>query len=456
MSANIFGSNILGPLFLRDEYARIFCDHRHLSAMLGVEAALARAEARLGIIPAEAAQTIEAKCASDLFDMAALGQATAKAGNPVIPMVKMLTALAGPQAGRYVHWGATTQDIMDTAMVEQMRSVFGLMEDDLNGLMATLVALARAHRDTPMAGRTFMQHALPTTFGYRVAGWLSALLRFRERTREIAPRLFVVQFGGAVGTLASLGLDGPAVQQALAEELGLGVPDMPWHTARDRLAEAAGLCGLLAGTLAKMARDIALLMQSEIGEVNEPVEEGRGGSSTLPQKRNPIGCAAILASCEEIHALGPVMLRAMAQEHERGTGTMHAEWFALPQIAMLAGSALGNMRELTGGLSVDAARMRANLEDTGGLIMSEAAMMALAPKLGRLAAHHKVADAVKIAIAEKRHLRDVLAGDRDITRIIDATALERLFDPATYTGSAGLFVDTVAATAEKAIHQTDA
>ena len=448
MTIGAADSALLGRLFARADLAELFSDRARLQAMLTFEAALARAEAHRGVIPEDAAGKIAEKCRAELFDLDALGAATAKAGNPVIPMVAKLTALCG-NAGRYVHWGATSQDVMDTALVLQLGDVLDATRVSLDKLIAALAGLARRHRDDPMAGRTFMQQALPITFGFKVAGWLSALLRARERLSELRPRLAVVQFGGAVGTLAALAGHGRAVQEALAEELGLGVPDMPWHSARDRFGELAAQFALLSGTLAKMARDVALLMQSEIAEVGESAAAGRGGSSTMPQKRNPVASAAILAACEQVQALAPVMLRAMGQEHERGTGSWHAEWLALPEIVIYGASAVAAARRLAEGLVVDPARMRKNLDLTHGLIMAEAVTMALAPKLGRLAAHEKVGEACAAAIARSRHLGAVLGEDPRVVEAIGADAIERLFDPADYTGEAGAFVDAVTATADK-------
>lgn len=447
-------SALLGPLFARPELKDIFSDTARLRAMLAVEAALAKAEARAGVIPEDAAREIARNCRTDAFDLDALGAAAARAGNPVIPMVAALTALCGG-AGRFVHWGATSQDVMDTALVLQLRAALGAAGESLDELVAALAALARRHRDDPMAGRSFMQQALPVTFGFKVAGWLSALMRARARLGELRPRLLVVQLGGAVGTLAALAGQGRQVREALARELGLGVPDMPWHSARDRFAELACQFALICGTLAKMARDIALLMQSEIAEVSEPVEAGRGGSSTMPHKRNPVAATAILAACEQVQALSPVMMRAMGQEHERGAGGWHAEWLALPEIVVYGASALDGMRALAEGLVVDAARMRDNLDLTCGLIMAEAVTMALAPKLGRLAAHEKVAEACREAIAQSRHLAAVLAEDAEVADAIGGDGLKRLFDPAAYTGEAGAFVDAVAAAADKLLDSKD-
>lgn len=454
MSTGAVDSELIGPIFARPQFTGIFSDRHRLQAMLDVEAALARAEAICGVIPQGAATTIAEKCQADLFDIADLGEAAAKAGNPVIPMVKMLTALAGKEAGRYVHWGATTQDIVDTALLLQLRILLRLADAELCELIAALCALARKHRDDPMAGRTFMQQALPVTFGLRAAGWLSPLLRARQRLGEMKPRLFALQFGGAAGTLASLGAEGLRVQEALAGQLDLAMPDIPWHSARDRFAELAGECALIAGTLAKIAGDIALLSQTEIGELAEPAEKGRGSSSTMPQKRNPVAAIAILAACEKVEALFPLMNRSMAADHERGTGSWHAEWLALPEIAVLTASALAAMHELAGNLEVDTVRMRENLDLTSGLIMSEAVMMALAPALGRLAAHDLVAHAGARATAEGRHLKDILAEDARAREALSTEGIDDLFDPASYIGQGGAFIDRVLA--EAAVQEHDA
>ena len=455
MSVSPLASALVGPLFAKPQVLAIFSDERRLQAMLDAEAALARAQARLGIIPADAADTIAAHCTYRHFDLAALGAATAAAGNPAIPLVKELTALCG-EAGRYVHWGATSQDIIDTGLVLQLRDLFALLQDEQAKLIAALTDLAERHRDTVMPGRTFMQHALPTTFGYRAATWLDALLRQARRNDCLAQRVCCAQFGGAVGTLASLGTDAPQVQQEFARELSLRVPDLPWHATRDRVAETGTVLGLLAGTLAKMARDISLLMQSEIGELAEPSGPGRGGSSTMPQKRNPVGCAAILAQCEQVHALVPVVLSAMAADHERGTGSWHAEWLALPQIATLSASALITMRELIEGLHVDAERMQANLDMHGGVIMAEAIMMALAPHIGRLNAHHKVADACRRAIDTATPLLEVLTHDREIIDKIPAAQLAIICQPGSYVGAAPMLTDKMVMQARQFLGERNA
>src|SRR6266536_363688 len=314
---------LLDPLFGSAAMVEVFSDAARLQHMLDFEAALARAEARCGIIPATAARAIASKCKADLIDTNALATATALSVNPAIPLVKQVTALVAkddPEAARFVHWGATSQDANDTGLVLQIRQAFDILAADLAALRSGAIQLAQKHRSTPMAGRTLMQHALPTTFGVKVAGWLDAMNRHRERFAETKARVLVLQFGGAVGTMAALGKKGLQVAEALAAELHVGLPTMPWHTQRDRVAEVATTLGLCTGTLGKIARDISLHMQTEIAEVFEPAGEGRGGSSTMPHKRNPVSAAVALAAATRVPGLVSTMLSAMVQEDERGVG----------------------------------------------------------------------------------------------------------------------------------------
>ena len=371
---------LLDPLFTTDEIREVFSDRARLQGMLDFEAALARAEARTGVIPKAAAPAIEAKCRAELLDAEALARAAALAGNTAIPLVKQLTALVGKddaEAMKFVHWGATSQDAMDTGLVLQLRAALDLIEAELARLDDAVAKLADKHRATPVVGRTWMQHALPVTFGLKAAGWLDAIGRHRARIRELRPRLEAVQFGGAAGTLASLGARGSDVAQALAEELKLGLPALPWHTHRDRVAEVATALGLLVGTLGKIARDISLQVQTEVGELAEPAGEGRGGSSTMPHKRNPVSCAAVLATAVRVPGLVSIMLSGMVQEHERALGGWQAEWDTLPEIVMLAAGALRQVTYLAAGIEVDAARMRRNIDATHGQILAEAVTMAL-------------------------------------------------------------------------------
>lgn len=441
-------TRFLDPLFRTDAMREIFSDHGRLQGMLDFEAALARAEARLGVIPKAAAPAIEAQCQAKLFDIEALAPAVALAGNTAIPMVKALTALVGKkdrQAAGYVHWGATSQDAMDTGLVLQLRNAFDLIDADVSRLADALARLAKKHKRTPMAGRTWMQQALPVTFGLKAAGALGAVERHRARLRELRARVLVIQFGGAAGTLASLGDRGLDIAKALAAELKLGDPDIPWHAHRDRVAEVATTLGLLVGTLGKIAHDVALLMQTEIGEAFEPAAPGRGGSSTLPHKRNPVGCAVVLAAATKVPALVSVMLAAMVQEHERGLGNWHAEWETLPEICMLSAGALGHLTQMIEGLEIDAARMRHNLDATHGLILAEAVSAALAPRLGREAAHGLIAEACRRAVEQNKPLRDVLAKDAKVGKLLSATDLDRLLDPVNYLGVADQFVNRVLA-----------
>jgi 3-carboxy-cis,cis-muconate cycloisomerase len=420
-------------------------EHAFLQRMLDVEAALARAQARLGIIPAEAAPAITAAADATRLDLPAMAAATRNTGYPVVGLVKQLSALAGPDAGRWTHWGATTQDIMDTAVVLQLRDGLALIETDLHATITGFATLAAAHRDTVMAGRTHLQHALPVTFGYKVAVWLAPLLAARDGLPRVRDRALRLSFGGAAGTLASLGGQGLAVSRELAAELSLTEADIPWHVGRDGLAEAVCWLGILCGTLAKIATDVMLMMQTELAEVSEPHVRGRGGSSTMPQKRNPIACEYVLSQARGVHALVPQMLGAMAQDFERGTGPWQTELLALPQAFLLGHGAMTQARFIAEGLVVDAARMRRNVDATGGLIVSEAVMMGLAPVFGRGEAHHIVNDACDLAIAEGIGLTAALMRDKRVSAKLDEAAIETMTDPAAYLGSAGAFVDRVLA-----------
>lgn len=443
---------LLTPLFDPSGAGRLFDDAARLQGMLDFEAGLARAQARLGVIPAAAAPAIAAKCQAALLDLDGLAKGTAKGGNPAIPMVKQLTALVAaddPEAARFVHWGATSQDAMDTGLVLQLKGLLALLDRELDRLVAALVRTAREHRDTPLVARTWLQQALPTTLGVKAAGWLDASLRHRRRLAELRPRLLVLQLGGAAGTLAALEGRGLEVVAALAEELDLDPPDLPWHATRDRVVELGLWLGLLTGSLGKMGRDLSLLMQTEVGEAFEPSAPGKGGSSTMPHKRNPVACAVLLAAAARAPGLVATLLGAMPQEHERGLGGWHAEWSALPELAVLAAGALSQAGDTVEGLEIDAERMRANLDLTKGLIMAEAVMMALGKAMGRLAAHERVEEACRAAVSQGRHLRDVLAEDDEIMRRLGHEGLARLFEPLGYVGAAGTFVDRVLARARE-------
>ncbi len=446
------GSQLLGPLFGSPAVAAIFSDHGRLQGMLDFEAALAAAEARVGVIPAAAAPPISAKCRAELFDPTALAEATARAGTPVIPLVRHLTGLVAadaPEAARFVHWGATSQDAMDTGLVLQLRDALAPIDGDLARLADALAALAATHKATLLPGRTWLQHALPVTFGLKAAGWLDAIERHRLRLATLRPRLLALQFGGAAGTLAALGDRGLVVAASLADELTLTLPDLPWHTQRDRLTELATTLGMLVGTMGKIARDLSLLMQTDVGEAFEPACEGRGGSSTMPHKRNPVTSAVVLAAVTRAPGLVATMLTSMVQEHERGLGGWHAEWVALPELVVLTAGALNQMADTMASLEIDADRMRANLDVTRGLMMAEAVTLALGAKLGRLAAHERVEAACRRAASEGRHLRQVLGEDPEVTLHLGMSDLDRLFDPRDYLGAAEAMVERVLAARRK-------
>lgn len=440
MGSTPIDSAIYRDMFGTEPMRQVFADDTYLQRCLEVEAALARVQAGLGLIPPAAADEITAKARLDILDLDTIKSRTERVGYPILPLVEQIVAAAKDGLGEYAHWGATTQDIMDTAVVLQLRDALKLVQADLDGIAATLTGLARAHRDTAMAGRTHLQHALPTTFGLKAAVWLSSIARHRARLAELRPRVLVGQFAGAAGTLASLGEHGLAVHDGLMAEIGLGRPAIAWHVARDGLAEAVNFLGLVTGSLAKIATDVMLLMQTEVGEAFEPFAAGRGASSTMPQKRNPIGCELILAAAKGVRAQVGLMLDAMVHDHERATGPWHAEWLALPQAFVLTAGALGQARAILEGLEVDAERMAANLDMTDGLIVTEAVMMALAPHIGRQQAHDLVYDACRAA-AGGQDLQAALAAIPEIAAHLDAAQIAQLTDPANYTGLAGEMVD---------------
>lgn len=438
--------SLLDPLFRWDALEELFTHRARVQRMLDFEAALARAESRLGVIPKSAAAPIASKCRAGLIDMPSLADAAARAGNLAIPLVKQLTELVAmddAEAARYVHWGATSQDAIDTGFILQLRPALETFEAELDRLADSLARLAKKHRATPVAARTWMQQALPTTFGFIVAGWLDALLRSRERLHEAGKRAIVLQFGGAAGTLAALDERGNEVARALGKELSLPVPDVSWHSHRDRIAEVATALGLCTGTLGKIARDISLHTQTEIAEIFEPAGEGRGGSSTLPHKRNPVTCAIVLAAAIRVPGLVSTILSAMVQEEERGLGGWHAEWETMPELIGIAGGALHHLAETIPGLEIDKAKMRDNLEITHGLIYSEAVQMALAGSMGRGAAHEHIQAAGKLAVEEHRDLREVVKSDVEIAKHLSGKEIDRLFNPKEYLGVADELIDRV-------------
>ena len=419
---------------------QVFSDRKLIDRYIQVEVALARAEARCGVIPVEAANAIAERSQLEHIDFDHLRQETDIVGYPILPLVHQLVEMCG-EAGRYVHWGATTQDIMDTANVLQIRDALDILETDIRSLREILGDLALKHRDTPMAGRTHLQQALPVTFGYKVAIWLAMFDRHQERLAQLRPRVLCVEFAGAAGTLASLGSKGLEVQAALAQELGLAIPSTTWHVARDGFAEAVNLLALITGTLGKVAMDIMIMASTEFAEVYEPFVKGRGASSTMPQKRNPISSELMLAAAKGVRQHAGLMVDAMIQDFERATGPWHAEWIAIPESFILTAGALHQAKFAMGGLIVDTAQMRRNLGISRGLIVAEAVMMGLAPAIGRQEAHDVVYDACRTVNEHGGTLADALARLPSVTAHFDRAAIEQLTDPANYLGLAPIMVD---------------
>jgi 3-carboxy-cis,cis-muconate cycloisomerase len=445
MPSTILDSAVFRDIFTTQAMRGVWSDENRVQKYLDFEAALARAQGKLKIIPQEAADEIVKHCDAKLIDMTKLKEATERIGYPVLPVVQQLVKLCKDKLGEWSHWGATTQDITDTATVLQMREGLALIEKDIDGICDALATLAKKYRDTPMAGRSNLQQAVPITFGYKMATLLAAFERHKQRLAELKPRVLVGEFGGAAGTLSSLGKDGLKVQAELMKELKLGQPAISWHTVRDCVAEVGCFLGLVTGSCGKIAFDVKLLMQTEVEEVQEPFHAGRGSSSTMPQKRNPISSVYITAQTAMVKQLVPALLEAMVEDHERSTGPWEIEWIALPEIFMLAAGALSQTRFLVEGLQVNEKKMRENLDLTKGLIMSEAVMMGLGDKMGRNYAHDVVYDICRDVVKTGRPLIDLLEENAEIKKYADRKTLEKLVDPANYLGVAGEMVDRVLA-----------
>jgi 3-carboxy-cis,cis-muconate cycloisomerase len=443
MGSTVVDSLIFRDIFSTEAMRRVWSDENRIQKYLDIEVALARVQARLGIIPSEAASEIEKHGEVAQYDLPKLKRRTEAIGYPVLPVVEQLVGLCSKDLGEWAHWGATTQDITDTAAVLQIRESLALVQDDLDAICDSLTELAKKYRDTPLAGRSNLQQAVPITFGFKMAVILAAFERHRTRLAELRPRLLVGEFGGAAGTLASLGSRGLEVQAGLMRDLKLGQPAIAWHTARDCFAEVGCFLGLLTGTLGKVATDVKLMMQTEVGEVAEPFAHGRGSSSTMPQKRNPISCNYILACTSVVRQHAAALLEAVVEDHERSTGPWEIEWIALPEIFLLAGGALAQARRILDGLHVDPKRMRENLDITKGLIVSEAVMMGLAPHMGRQRAHDVVYDICRKVAETGTPLVDLLIQNAEISQHLDRAALEKLVDPANYLGLSGEMVDRV-------------
>jgi 3-carboxy-cis,cis-muconate cycloisomerase len=443
MASTIIDSEIFQGIFTSDAMRQVWSDQNRTRKYVDIERALAKVQGRLGLIPQEAADEIISHCHLDQIDMVKLRAQTERIGYPILGVVSQINALCRDKLGEYVHWGATTQDITDTATVLQIREALELVDADLAAISKAMADLARKHRLTPMIGRSNLQQAIPVTFGYKMAGLLSAIERHRTRLEQLRPRVLVGEFAGAAGTLASLATGAMETQTGLMKELGLGQPDIAWHTIRDNIAEVGCFLGLVGGTLGKLSMDVKLMMQTEVGEVYEPFAHGRGSSSTMPQKRNPISSCYIHAQVSVVRQHAAALMDAMIADHERSTGPWEIEWIVLPEAFCLMAGALKQARFVLEGLEVDAAQMRANIDMTGGLVMSEAVMMGLGTYIGREYAHDLVYDICRAAVKEKRPLLDLLCEHPEINKHLDRAALAKLCDPANYLGQSGVMVDRV-------------
>ena len=443
MAAHILDSRFLQDLYGTPEMRAVFDEMHLLQKWLDAEAALAQAEAELGIIPAEASLEITRKAVAEQLDLPRLKQLIDQTVHPIVPVIRVLEQACEGEAGEYIHWGATTQDIMDTGMILQAKEALAIIEERLASLAGALADSARKYRDVPMAGRTHGQQALPITFGYKIAVWLAEVNRHRERIAELKPRLLVGEFGGAVGTLASVAEHGFEIQAGMLRRLGLAVPLISWHASRDNLAEFASTLGLIAATMGKIAHEVISLQRTEIAEVEEPFNVGKVGSSTMPHKRNPMLCEAIVALARLTLRDTPAAMDAMIQEHERDWAGDHMEWAYLPEMCIMADGALHLTLRVIRGLLVYPERMRANLDQTNGLMLSEAVMLSLAQKIGRQSAHDVVYECAMRAVEQRLAFRQTLAEHPVVSRHLTGQEIEKLLDPMHYTGLSGQFVDRV-------------
>ena len=445
MPATIIDSRIFGDMFSDAAMRQVWSDENRTAKYLDIERALARVQGELGIIAKEAAEEIVRNCTPGTIDWVRLKARTEQIGYPIIAIVNHINAQCRDQLGEYCHWGATTQDITDTAAVLQIREGLALVEQDLAEISAALAALAKKHRDTPVIGRSNLQQATPITFGYKMASILAGIERHRERLAQLKPRVLVGEFGGASGTLSSLAHGAMETQAGLMKELGLGQPLISWHTVRDNFAEVGAFLALVGGSLGKIAMDVKLMMQTEVAEVFEPFAPGRGSSSTMPQKRNPISCLYIHANISVVRQLSASLMDAMVADHERSTGPWEIEWVALPEIFCLMSGALKQTKFILAGLEVDAVQMRRNIDLTHGLVMSEAVMMGLGPHMGREYAHDLVYDICREAVTQKRPLIELLAAHPEIARHVTRGQLEGFCEPSNHLGQPGVMVDRVLA-----------
>ncbi|KAJ6119402.1 hypothetical protein N7523_003682 [Penicillium sp. IBT 18751x] len=446
-SVSAIDSSIFRTLFGTEEIRKVFDDEAYIRRCVDAEAALARAQSLCNVIPSEIGALVTQRVKESKLDLERLRHETEIVGYPILPLVRQLSAICGEEAGKYVHWGATTQDIMDLASVLQMKEGLDIVERLLKDVIKTLRELSEKYKDTPMAGRTHLQHALPVTFGYKCAVWLSGFQRHLQRLEQLRERTLLVQFGGAAGSLASLGSgdDGLRVRKALAKELGLNDPSITWHVARDGVAEIANFLALMGGSMGKVALDVMIMSSNELSEVSEPFVPHRGASSTMPQKRNPISSEVILAASKILRSNASLVLDGMVADFERASGPWHLEWVAVPESFVIAVGALSQIHFALSGLSVNTGQMLENLHSTKGLIVGEAVMMGMAPHVGRQRAHDIVYEACKESIEKKRTLLECLMEKEEVTSKMSQERLAQLCDPVNYLGASSRMVDDVLA-----------
>ena len=433
-------------IFYSKEVNELFSNEAIITAMLRFESALAKAQAKHNIIPVSAAEVIEKSCSIEKIDIEQLIKEAGDGGNINIPLVRQLTSVVKKQndeSSRYVHFGATSQDVIDTALMIQLQSAVQLIAQDLEQIIKQLVALTKEHRATIMIGRSFLQHARPITFGFKTAGWLDALLRSKQAIQNLLKENFVLQLGGAVGTLSAMNRKGLQVGEAMGLELGLDLPTKPWHTQRDRFAIIAATLGILSGNIAKMGKDISLLSQTEIAEVTEAFEKGKGGSSSMPHKKNQVGCISILANTERIPGLVSTILSSVVQDHERATGLWHAEWQTIIDIIQLTAGSVSKAVKITNGLEVNKEQMLRNLEITRGLIYAENVSLALAPMIGKAEAHELLEQCSRESVSKNVHLKDLCMKHPVISTNLKPGEIEKLFDHTLSLGICDVFIDRV-------------
>lgn len=449
MASHVIDMVMLRNVFGTPEMRAVWSDENRLQKHLDVEAALALAEAELGLIPEYAAKVIAEKAKVELLDLQAIADEVLKSKHSLMPTIRALQALCGPEAGEYVHFGATTQDIVDTGMMLQLKEAHAIIVRDLRAIARQLARLAREYRDTPIAGRSHGVQGLPTTFGFKIAVLLSEVLRHLDRLKEAEARVFTGVIGGAVGTYAAFGPLGPEVEERTLRKLGLAVPDICWHSSRDRQAEYIGILGMISATLGKLGNEFYNLMRTEIDELEEPFTSGKIGSSTMPHKRNPAALEGIVSLSKPVRYNVALVQEAMIVEHERDAMSWRCEWIALPETCIYLSAQLASAKAVLEGLVVKPENMRRNLDRLGGLLLSERVMFALADRLGKQTAHHIIYELSMKAVEENRAFKDVLLEDKRVAEALDEKTLDELLDPAAYLGSAPQIVDRVLARAEQ-------